>query len=144
MVLHCWRTKPQDTRDAELHSDAVPTVRICDVALPVFFPFLAKDHIPQRRLWGRPITFFLGLRFCTSVVPHSFCLRQIFIICLKQVFILCSGCTAAVGLLCDPVTPLFWTLPQSPPDVSMSYATREIQAALRWNLWARIVSDNFA
>ena len=78
MVLHCGRTKPQDTYDAELHSDAIPTVCICDVALPVFFPFLAEDHVPQRRLWGRAIALFSGLRFCTSLcctsdVRHPHC-----------------------------------------------------------------------
>ena len=66
MVLHCGCTKPQDTDDAELHSNAIPTVRVCDVALPVFFPFLAEDHVPQHRLRGRAVTLFLGLRFCTS------------------------------------------------------------------------------
>jgi hypothetical protein len=37
-----------------------------------------------------------------------------------------SGCTAAIGLI---VHPVFQKFPLSPPDVSTSYATQEIQAA---------------
>jgi hypothetical protein len=37
-----------------------------------------------------------------------------------------SGCTAAIRLI---VHPVFWKFPLSPPDVSTSYATREIRAA---------------
>jgi hypothetical protein len=37
-----------------------------------------------------------------------------------------SRCTAAVRLI---VHPVFYKFPLSPPDISTSYATREIQAA---------------
>jgi hypothetical protein len=38
-----------------------------------------------------------------------------------------SGCTAAIRLILHPV---FKKFPLSPPDVSTTYATREIQAAI--------------
>jgi hypothetical protein len=37
-----------------------------------------------------------------------------------------SGCTEAIRLI---VHPVFYKFPLSPPDISTSYATREIQAA---------------
>ena len=67
MVLYCRCTKPQDPDHTKLHFDAIPTLFICDVALPVFFFLLAEDHIPQCWLWGKTVSVVIGLRLCMFV-----------------------------------------------------------------------------
>jgi hypothetical protein len=75
-----------------------------------------KEEIVDRAVWGT--CFGKG---CRPVLRQTMLLLVV-IRAWRQG----SGCTAAIRLI---VHPIFYKFPLSPPDVSTSYATREIRAA---------------